>query len=464
MVALVFSLLGYIYVPSVLAILLTGWSKGSPIMSPEEPQWGTTARGLARSSMVEQDEDLDMQNFLGQFLSTLNLTELGTRARPRATREEPPEYMMELYNRFANDRTVMPSANIVRSFKNEESSPYSVKVGGARTHPLLFNISIPHHEHVITAELRLYTLVQRDRRRFPGLDRKVTVYKTHEGGQWWSQAGGHRSRNQQEPADIEEVATRHVYGKDDAWVTFDLTHQINFWRKAESTTHQLEVHIESLGSEVAPQGVTEEDGRNSVDVDVDVGSEGKHTPVLIVFSDDQSRDHREEDQHELNQMMKHNNDLLAGLGRSQGEDQVSSQRGSADREDLNKETLVHLHSNRIYDTPSRIRRNTKVVPCQKTRLYVEFKDIGWDSWVIQPLGYEAYECNGLCSYPMTNEVSPTKHAIVQTQLSSRLPKKVSPACCVPTKLEPIPLLYEDGGVVTYKHKYEGMVVAECGCR
>lgn len=69
--------------------------------------------------MLEQNEDLDMQDFQGQFLSTLNLTELGPWPRPREARKEPPEYMLELYNRFANDRTAMPSANIVRSFKNE---------------------------------------------------------------------------------------------------------------------------------------------------------------------------------------------------------------------------------------------------------------------------------------------------------------------------------------------------------
>jgi bone morphogenetic protein 9/10 len=95
---------------------------------------------------------------------------------------------------------------------------------------------------------------------------------------------------------------------------------------------------------------------------------------------------------------------------------------------------------------------------------VDFKDIGWDQWVIQPLGYEAYECNGVCSMPMTSEVSPTKHAMVQTLLSLRRPQKASAACCVPTRLDSIPLLYHDNGVVTFNHKYEGMVVAECGCR
>ncbi|KAK6322079.1 hypothetical protein J4Q44_G00068710 [Coregonus suidteri] len=474
MVTPVFSILGYIYSLSLLPLLLPGWSQGSPIMSAEELRSGPGARGLVDTSMLEQDEDLDMQDFLGQFLSTLNLTELGPRPMPRAARKETPEYMLELYNRFANDHTAMPSANIVRSFKNEDSSSYSVTVRGVRTHPLLFNISIPHHEHIITAELRLYTLVQKDRRHYAGLDRKVTVYKIHEGGHWRKEEGRDRRRNEQETAEIEEMeelAARQVYGNDDAWITFDLTHQVNLWRKAESSTHRLEVHIASLGSEggKTPQEVRQEDGRKElVDVDVDMGSDGKHMPVVIVFSDDQNRDHLEENKRELNQIIEHENDLPADLEPSpqvNWGNQAGNDAGNADGEELDEETLMQLHSNLIYDTPPRIRRNTKGDPCKKTPLYVEFKDIGWDTWVIQPLGYEAYECNGVCSYPMTNEVSPTKHAIVQTRLSSKIPQKASPACCVPTKLQPISLLYvEDGGVVTYKHKYEGMVVSECGCR
>lgn len=119
MVTPVFSILGYIYSLSLLTLLLPGLSQGSPIMSPEELRRGPGARGLVDTSMLEQNEDLDMQDFQGQFLSTLNLTELGPRPRPRAARKEPPEYMLELYNRFANDHTAVPSANIVRSFKNE---------------------------------------------------------------------------------------------------------------------------------------------------------------------------------------------------------------------------------------------------------------------------------------------------------------------------------------------------------
>lgn len=127
-------------------------------------------------------------------------------------------------------------------------------------------------------------------------------------------------------------------------------------------------------------------------------------------------------------------------------------------------SLVQLKSNFIFDMPSRIRRSVKSDACRRTPLFVDFKDIGWDTWIIQPLGYEAYECKGECYPPLTSEVTPTTHAMVQTLLSMKSPDRVSRACCVPTKLEPISLLYHDNGVITFNHKYEGMVVAECGCR
>lgn len=74
--------------------------------------------------LEQQDDNVSTQSLLKslkeQFLRTFNLS--GQGPAPLSTlsaREEPPEYMMELYNRFANDHTATPTANIIRSFKNE---------------------------------------------------------------------------------------------------------------------------------------------------------------------------------------------------------------------------------------------------------------------------------------------------------------------------------------------------------
>lgn len=333
-------------------------------------------------------------------------------------------------------------------------------------HPLMFNISIPHHEHITIAELRLFTLIQKNRRPYPGLDCKVTIYKIREGVVWTKEVGKEGRRRDKEEVvemkDLEELVTKHINAKDKSWVSFDLTHVVTLWRKSGCVLHRLEVHIANLESE---EEEATQKGESSVEIDIDRDLEEKHNAVMIVFSDDQSRDHKHNKQ-ELSQMIEHENGPPENMGRSQQTlwGHVTHNAGHVNKDELDKPSLVQLQSNLIYETPPRIRRNAKSEPCKRTPLFVEFKDIGWDSWIIQPLGYEAYECNGVCNPPLTDEVSPTKHAIVQTWLSVRNPERVSRACCVPTKLEPISLLYHENGVITFNHKYEGMVVAECGCR
>ncbi|XP_074546949.1 bone morphogenetic protein 10 [Halichoeres trimaculatus] len=447
----VFSSLGFIGSLEVLLLTLASLSLSSPIGSPKSHQRATLTRDVVENQLLEA------QDFLSQFLSTLNLTELRSPPGHPAAHKEPPEYMLELYNRFANDRTAVPSANIVRSFKNEDHSPYRITPRGVRIFPLLFNISMHHHEHIMLAELRLFTLIQKAQKRHAGINCRVAIYKIHEDQVWTKKVrrdGRRRDKEEVVEMDgLEELVTKHIHARDNSWVSFDLTHMVTLWRKSGCANHRLEIHVTSLGSEV------EDEGGSSVEIDIEKSLEGKHNAVMIVFSDDQSRDHKQ-DEEDLNQMIEHENDLTENEQAFWNNPNTEH----ANQDELDKQSLMQLQSNLIYDTPPRIRRNAKSEPCKRTPLFVDFKDIGWDTWIIQPLGYEAYECNGVCNPPMTAEVSPTKHAIVQTLLSVKSPKRASRACCVPTKLEPISLLYHDNGVITFNHKYEGMVVAECGCR
>lgn len=106
---------------------------GNPISPTHQrhrpaPGLGDGHGGVVDPSLLEQDSSVDMQSMLEglkeQFLQTFNLSGMGPPSLlPGSTREEPPEYMLELYNRFANDRTSMPTSNIIRSFKNEGTGP-----------------------------------------------------------------------------------------------------------------------------------------------------------------------------------------------------------------------------------------------------------------------------------------------------------------------------------------------------
>ncbi|KAM5252435.1 bone morphogenetic protein 10 [Hipposideros larvatus] len=404
---------------------------GSPIMSLEHSPLEEDM-SLFDDVFSEQDGvDFDtlLQSMKSEFLKTLNLSDIPMQDSAKV---DPPEYMLELYNKFATDRTSMPSANIIRSFKNEDLFSQPASFHGLRKYPLLFNVSIPHHEEVIMAELRLYTLVQRDRMMYEGVDRKITIFEVLE-----DNGDNEGERN------MLVLVSEEIYGTNSEWETFDVTNAIRRWQKSGSSTHQLEVHIESRRDK------TEDTGRGQLEIDT--SAQNKHDPLLVVFSDDQSSE--KERKEELNEMITHEQLLeldnlgLGGYSNGPGE-----------------EALLQMRSNVIYDSTARIRRNAKGNYCKKTPLYIDFKEIGWDSWIIAPPGYEAYECRGVCNYPLAEHLTPTKHAIIQALVHLKNSQKASKACCVPTKLEPISILYLDKGVVTYKFKYEGMAVSECGCR
>ncbi|XDV54892.1 hypothetical protein PO909_023086 [Leuciscus waleckii] len=369
-----------------LCVLLVSWGHCGPI-----PRLGE------RDGVVDS---VDMQEVLGQFLHMLNLSDPGPGLKPRSSRTKPPEYMLELYNRFANNRSATPSANIVRSFRNEDHTSSK----SLRTHRLLFNLSVPQHERVVSAELRLHTLLERDSIQRIGSGWKVSVFDTHWGGRYG-------------PGERDPLASKHVHRKESGWEVFDMTIAVQHWRKLNIVTPRLEVHIENLNA-----------FRNTkVDLDIDKNPDGQHEPVLIIFSDDENENYR---------MMEEDNELRTD------EEQVRS----------------------INDV-SRVRRSAETEHCKIAEMRVNFKDIGWDQFILAPSEYQAYTCRGLCEYPLARELTPTKHAIIRALLDAKSSGSPSKVCCVPTELKPISLLYvNDNGVVVFNNKYEGMVVKECGCR
>ncbi|XP_071772448.1 growth/differentiation factor 5 [Centroberyx gerrardi] len=102
--------------------------------------------------------------------------------------------------------------------------------------------------------------------------------------------------------------------------------------------------------------------------------------------------------------------------------------------------------------------------CHRRQLHVNFKEMGWDDWIIAPLEYEAFHCDGVCDFPIRSHLEPTNHAIIQTLMNSMDPESTPPTCCVPTRLSPISILYIDSANNVVYKQYEDMVVESCGCR
>lgn len=119
---------------------------------------------------------------------------------------------------------------------------------------------------------------------------------------------------------------------------------------------------------------------------------------------------------------------------------------------------------------SRKRRSAVHLPvtpsnvCKARRLYIDFKDVGWQDWIIAPQGYMANYCHGECPFPLSESLNGTNHAILQTLVHSLDPHGTPQPCCVPIRLSPISMLYYDNNDNVVLRHYQDMVVDECGCR
>uniref|UniRef100_A0A182P4R0 Protein decapentaplegic n=1 Tax=Anopheles epiroticus TaxID=199890 RepID=A0A182P4R0_9DIPT len=102
--------------------------------------------------------------------------------------------------------------------------------------------------------------------------------------------------------------------------------------------------------------------------------------------------------------------------------------------------------------------------CQRKPLYVDFSDVGWNDWIVAPPGYEAYFCQGDCRFPIADHLNTTNHAIVQTLVNSYNPTLAPKACCVPTQLSSISMLYLNEQNKVVLKNYQDMTVVGCGCR
>uniref|UniRef100_A0A4W5RJQ3 Bone morphogenetic protein 8a n=1 Tax=Hucho hucho TaxID=62062 RepID=A0A4W5RJQ3_9TELE len=84
-------------------------------------------------------------------------------------------------------------------------------------------------------------------------------------------------------------------------------------------------------------------------------------------------------------------------------------------------------------------------------------------WVLAPTGYSAFYCDGECLYPLGSCMNATNHAMIQLVVHLLKPDEVPKACCAPTKLSPISVLFYDDNNNVILKKHRNMVVKTCGC-
>uniref|UniRef100_A0A8C2Q6P6 Growth/differentiation factor 2-like n=1 Tax=Cyprinus carpio TaxID=7962 RepID=A0A8C2Q6P6_CYPCA len=350
-----------------------------------------------RSLEEEHEFNSKLENYLGfmkeDFLRKLNLSGVPQEHR----KVQPPQFMIELYNKYASDKTSIPRSDVIRSFVIQDVI-YSIRQGNKTQHRLLFNVSIPNHEEITSVQLRLFTLWERTETTCADLFSSINVYDVEY----------KRSANILNLLDGRDVTEGRS-----TWEVFDVTRAVRSWQESGRGAGELEVEIE----------------QDCESLDVSLALEHNSSAVLIVFSDD-----------------------------------LRNRKGEVKEMLLHEKERVFLDD--LVPVNQHLRRKRKATNnyCRRTSLKVNFKDIGWDKWIVAPPEYDAYECKGVCYFPLTDDVTPSKHAIIQTLVNLSNPKKANMACCVPTKLDPIAVMYQEKSVITVRHLYEEMKVAKCGCR
>uniref|UniRef100_A0A3P9LZC9 Growth differentiation factor 2 n=1 Tax=Oryzias latipes TaxID=8090 RepID=A0A3P9LZC9_ORYLA len=379
---------------------------------------GDAPRDATLQDLLDEEEtESRMENLLETlkegFLRQLNLSEV-----PQENfKVSPPQFMVELYNKYASDRMAAPQSDVIRSFTVQEI-PVSEANSSRSKHRLQFSVSIPGHEKITTAELQLLFLPD-GRSKVASQSSKATV-KVY-------QAADSSSSRAQLLLGKETVDRRST------WVTFDVTTAVQRWVRSGRGATAFDVVVERRGCGASPSAAS------CLNMSLSVGD--NTSAALIVFTDDLGNRRRKKSE-ELREMILHEEETLLHSG-------ATWYRGSQ---------VPNAQA------PRRLKRKAERQYCSRSSLKVNFKDIGWDSWIVAPPEYDAFECRGLCYYPLTDESTPSKHALIQTLMNIRDPRRASMACCVPIKLDPITVMYQENGRLTIRYLYEEMKVAECGCR
>ncbi|XP_027859378.1 bone morphogenetic protein 7-like isoform X2 [Xiphophorus couchianus] len=390
----------------------------------------------ARSSFIHRRlRSQERREIQREILSILGLPQ---RPRPHAHAKHnaAPTFMLDLYNTVSTeaepravsryravlqgqasaavsqqDSRFLDDADTVMSFVNLVDGDRDLL---DRTHAQAFRFDIsriPEGEAITAAEFRIYKDFIRER---DGNETfRVSVYQVV-----------------QEPPDSDVALLlldqRDVWASDDGWLVFDLTATSTLWQLSPEQNLGLHLVLEDNNSQK----------RNPRRAGLLTGSEPKDKqPFLVVFF-------------KVNEV------------RFRGARSAPGQKGrQSNRSKQQKAVQEALRAAEAGTDAFGLSKEG----CKKHELYVSFRDLGWQDWIIAPEGYAAYYCEGECAFPLNSDMNATNHAIVQTLVHFINPETVPQPCCAPTQLNGISVLYFDDSSNVILKKYRNMVVRACGC-
>lgn len=285
-------------------------------------------------------------------------------------------------------------------------------------HRFNYNLtSLQRQEEVILAELRLYVLISNP----PGGDKVVFPISIYE-------------RSADPRLGQRLIAYKKVSRNESGWEAFLITEAVNRWTKSWTFSISIEVQIDGLSSKA--HAVSKQALRGIVNVDIVTSNADEHCPLLIIFSDEHRKKklHAKEIQelihHELSSISESKEvfkEFLLAYGSNQdpsplpehgphekavkvtphgSDDLVTMPNETMLKEKAYMKVLAHYHKVTSKDhglgykdyTPKQFRmkrslpvkksRGGRRAACKRNPLYVDFRSINWDKWIIAPRGYQ----------------------------------------------------------------------------
>ena len=314
---------------------------------------------------------------------------------------------------------------------------------------LWFNVSfIPQDELLTAAELRVY--IKRNESHDPDttkhLRHKLQVFEI------------------MKPVskDVEPISrlidVKDVIVQNSSWVSLDVHPAVLKWKKKPRFNHGVEIRVVSHKDNPSKSPLKHVRLRRSAEVESKDWAVQR--PLLVTYTDDGKGSSSRTKRNATEQDKKNKKNKRKKRGRKC----EKGKKGRKCRKNRRKNKKKNKRKNKERKNPPGIKTQGHQDLCSRKPLYVDFNDVGWDDWIVAPLGYDAYYCDGNCPFPLADNMNTTNHAIVQTLVNSADPRAAPTACCVPTSLSSISMLYSDEFGTVILKQYDEMVVEGCGCR
>ncbi|XP_039959233.1 protein 60A [Bactrocera neohumeralis] len=376
------------------------------------------------------DED-DKMNVSYEILEFLGLAERPRRKHGHLSlRKSAPQFLLDVYHRLTEeenseapsrakrdleeqenfitdlDKQAIDQSDIIMTFLNKNHHVDEVRHEHGRR--LWFDVSdVPNDNYLMMAELRIYQNPAQGKWLTSGREFTISVYSIV---------------NMEGQRELEVLSSVNTTSDYQGWLELNVTQGLDIW---------LHDHKSNKGLYIGAHAVNKPEREVKLD---DIGlvhpkGDDEYQPFMIGFF--------------------------------RGPELIKS---------------TNHHSRKKRNTPHvRRRKKSEMInpfldgtvenmrSCQIQTLYIDFKDLGWNDWIIAPEGYGAFYCSGECNFPLNAHMNATNHAIVQTLVHLLEPKKVPKPCCAPTRLGALPVLYHLNEENVNLKKYKNMIVKSCGC-